>query len=97
MTGKPVEPKDQLEEGDYPFIDRSYPLQALCLQPVPAELEELIRDELAARRASIPYDQITELRLESEDYPTAAFMLLHSSMDDSWMVLAPLEYAAGRA
>lgn len=55
-------PSPDLPKGDYPFIDRLYPLAELAMIEVPIALRDLLIDQAAKSGLSIARDAPTELR-----------------------------------
>lgn len=87
----------ELPDGQYPFIDRRYPLAELAMIEMPRALEELLRAQAAARGVLIARGQIVELRCQSAEYPDATFTVYWPYEEDRLHMLAPREFSKGRA
>ncbi|MEP9356872.1 hypothetical protein ABLE93_25410 [Xanthobacter sp. KR7-65] len=86
-----------LPDGLYPFIDQRLPLSSLVMIEMPPELERLLRSEAAKGGVAILRGTPVELRCSSAEYPDATF-LVYWPMDDARLhMLAPREFARGRA
>lgn len=83
----------ELPDGQYPFIDRRYPLAELAMIEMPRALEELLR----AQAVLIARGQIVELRCRSAEYPDATFTVYWPHEEDRLHMLAPREFSKGRA
>jgi len=88
---------DLLPDGEYPFIDRRYPLFELAMVEAPVPLEALFRREAANAGIEILRDQLVELRCQSEEYPDATFLVWWPSGSERMHMLVPKERATGRA
>ncbi len=86
----------QLPERDYPFIDRRLPLAELAMIEVPPDLERLIRAQSEQRGVSLLRDVPFELRLQSEEYPEATFLVWWPS-GGTMHLLAPRRFRSGEA
>ncbi len=86
-----------LPDRDYPFIDKRYQLSELAMIEAPAELQKLLRPQAAANGIEIFRGTTVELRCQSEDYPDATFLVYWPEDDERLHILAPREFAKGRA
>jgi hypothetical protein len=85
-----------LPEGDYPFIDRHYPLAELAMIEVPVVLKTLLIEQAARNGTSIARDAPTELRCVSEQFGDATFLIYWPHGHDMHM-LAPAQFRKGNA
>lgn len=85
-----------LPNGDYPFIDRVYPLSELAFIEAPQALEDLLRDEAAANGITIIRDAPVELRCRYSGYPDATFLAFWPTGNERLNILAPKSMAPVR-
>ena len=87
----------QLPEGLYPFINERLPLSELTMIEAPADLEQLLRVQAAQNGISIARGVPVELRCQSAEYPDAIFFVYWPHEEDRLHMLAPKQFATGRA
>ena len=85
-----------LPDGDYPFIDKTYPLGELGFIEAPVELERLLRDQARANGFAIIRDMPVELRCLYSGYPEATFLVFWPSGNERLNILAPKRLAPTR-
>lgn len=86
-----------LPDALYPFIDQQIPLAQLAMIEAPRDLETLLRDQAAKSGIEILRGIPVELRCRSAEFPDATFMVYWPLDDDRLHMLAPKEFAKGRA
>lgn len=86
-----------LPDGLYPFIDQRIPLAQLAMIEAPRDFEILLRDQAAKNGIEILRGTPVELRCRSAEFPDATFLVYWPLDDDRLHMLAPAQFAAGRA
>jgi hypothetical protein len=86
-----------LPDGFYPFIDKRLPLSDLTMIEAPRDLEALLKSQAAANGVEIVRDAAVEIRCRSEAYPDATFLVYWPHGTERIHMLAPKEFASGRA
>lgn len=87
----------QLPDDLYPFINERLPLSELTMIEAPADLEQLLRVQAAKNGISIARGVPVELRCQSAEYPDATFLVYWPHEEDRLHMLAPRQFATGRA
>jgi len=87
----------KLPDGIYPFINQQLPLADLTMIEAPHELEMLLREQAEKNGVPIARSVPVELNCRSPQYPDAKFLVYWPLDDDRLYMLAPKEFAKGRA
>jgi hypothetical protein len=85
-----------LPEGDYPFIDRTFPLSELSMIEVPPDLERLLQDQAEQAGNPILRNAPVRLRCITDQYGDATFLIWWPDGVRMHM-LAPKRFAKGLA
>ncbi|MCW2275995.1 hypothetical protein GJ654_17255 [Rhodoblastus acidophilus] len=86
-----------LPEGDYPFIDRTYPLSEMSFIEAPHELEVLFKAQAERNETAIIRDDPVLLNCKSDAWPEARFLIYWPYGTERIFMLAPKRFAQGRA
>lgn len=86
-----------LPDGDYPFIDRLYPLAEMQMTEAPLELEALFRSQSEFRGIPILRDACVELICKSEEFSDARFLIWWPTGSERIHMLVPKKHVTGRA
>lgn len=91
-----VLPEPHLPDGDYPFIDRRYPLGQLAMIEVPTGLQRILVEQAEKSGEGIVRDVAVEVRCISDEFGDAVF-LIYWPHGYAMHMLAPRELQTGRA
>lgn len=91
-----VLPELTLPDGDYPFIDRRYPLAELAMIEVPGGIQKILLDQAKKNGEAILRDTPVELRCVSEEFGDATF-LIYWPHGYPMHMLAPSKFRKGIA
>ena len=86
--------KTDLPDGDYPFIDRTFPLSELAMIEVPPDLERLLKDQAEQTGNPILRNEPVQLNCLTEQYGDATFLIWWPEGERMHM-LAPKQSAKG--
>lgn len=87
----------KLPDGLYAFIDQRLPLSQLAMIEAPSDLELLFRTQAARNGLTIARGVPVELHCHSAEFADATFLVYWPLDDDRLHMLAPAEFAVGRA
>src|SRR5262245_2044385 len=76
-------------DGLLPFADKRFPRDELTLTRPPKELADMLEREFEKRGLIVPTDELLEVNVESEEYPTASF-LVQRDLDGCLLMMIPL-------
>lgn len=85
-----------LPDGDYPFVDRLYPLAELQMTEAPPELEALFRTQSEISGTPILRDVCVELTCTSQEFPDARFLIWWPTGSERIHMLVPVKHVVGR-
>jgi hypothetical protein len=85
-----------LPDGDYPFIDRLYPLAEMQMTEAPPDLEALFLSQSERSGTPILRDACVELICQSE-FADARFLIWWPNGSERIHMLVPKSHVTGRA
>lgn len=88
---------DRLPDGNYPFIDREYPLVDMIMAEAPPELEQLIRQQAEATGMDIIRNVPVELTCVTGTDMIARFPVWWPQGSERLHILTPARLVRGRA
>lgn len=86
-----------LPDGDYPFIDRRFPLRELAMREAPRDLEDFLKAAALKSGAMILRGEPVELTCEALGFPDATFLVYWPLSSDRLHILVPKESVVGKA
>jgi hypothetical protein len=88
--------RPDLPDGDYPFIDRMFPLSELSMIEVPPDLERLLKEQAERGGSPILRNEPVQLNCLTEQFGDATFLIWWPDGERMHM-LAPRQFAKGLA